>query len=501
MPVRHLLLTNAAMREADRRTIAGGTPGYVLMRRAGQAVADAAQRLMAAPGPVLVACGPGNNGGDGFVAARVLAAAGRAVTVALLGRRDRLGGDAARAAADWTGPVLPIETADPDGADLVIDALFGSGLARDLDGVARSVVERINTCAQPVLAVDIPSGIDGDTGEVRGAAVMATGTVTFACRKPGHVLFPGRAHCGPVEVADIGIAEVTVETLAVDTFANHPDLWRRTLPEPGVAAHKYQRGHAVVLTGEATRTGAGRLAARGALRIGAGLVTVASPADALAVNAAHLTAIMLRRCDGPADLAALLEDRRYNAVALGPGLGVGEGTREVVGAALRAGCAAVLDADALTSFAGDARRLGEAIAAGDGPVVLTPHEGEFARLFAAEMAGASKLVRARRAAALCGAVLVLKGADTVIAEPDGRAAINENATPYLATAGSGDVLAGMIAGLMAQGMPPFEAACAGVWFHAEAGRRSGPGLIAEDLPELLPPVLRQLLSGEEARRG
>ncbi|HVL70880.1 MAG TPA: NAD(P)H-hydrate dehydratase [Beijerinckiaceae bacterium] len=486
------------MREADARTIAAGTPGYELMRRAGAAVARAAHRLLP-QGRVLVLCGPGNNGGDGFVAARLLAEGGCAVTVALLGSRERLTGDAALAAADWTGPVLDAEQAEPEAADLVVDALFGAGLARDLDGAARRVVERANAAGRPVLAVDVPSGIDGDTGAVRGAAIRATETVTFGRRKPGHLLFPGRAHCGAVEVSEIGI-EAAVADLGVRTFANGPALWGAAFPRPSEEGHKYGRGHALVLSGGPTRTGAARLAARAALRAGAGLVTLASPSDALAVNAAHLTAVMLRPCDGPEDLEALLGDARFNALALGPALGVGAATRALVAVALRAGRAVVLDADALTSFEG--RRDELAALSAEDPPVLTPHEGEFSRLLRDQEAleAPSKLARARAAAAALRAVVVLKGPDTVIAAPDGRAAINENGTPYLATAGTGDVLTGLVAGLRAQGMPAFEAACAAVWLHAETGARLGPGLIAEDLPEALPRVLRDV-SAAAGRRN
>jgi ADP-dependent NAD(P)H-hydrate dehydratase / NAD(P)H-hydrate epimerase len=414
--------------------------------------------------------------------------------VALLGTPARIRGDAAQAFADWTGPVVAADEITPSRAGLLVDALFGSGLDRDLEDEARGVVERLNAARRPILSVDIPSGIDGDTGQVRGAAVKATRTVTFARRKPGHLLYPGRAHCGPVQVVDIGIADKTIAATAGHTFANHPGLWQDRFPRPELDAHKYRRGHTLVLSGDATHTGAARLAAKGALRVGSGLVTLASPTEALAVNATHLTAIMLRRCDWPSDLQGILADARFSAVALGPALGVGPGTQELVRVALRSGRAGVLDADALTSFSGEATLLLEEIAGQDRPVVLTPHDGEFARLFDghALLEAPSKLERARLAAALGRAVIVLKGSDTVIAAADGCAAINENGTPYLATAGSGDVLSGIIAGLLAQGMPGFEAACAGVWLHAEAGRRFGPGLIAEDLPDMLPEVLRDL---------
>lgn len=488
------LLSARAMREADARTIAAGTPGLVLMERAGEAVARAAAGISGVPGPVLVLCGPGNNGGDGFVAARLLVERGYAVTVALLGRREDLRGDAAAMAGRWAGEIIPATQTRIEGAGLVVDALFGSGLARDLGGEASDLVEKVNASARPVLAVDLPSGIDGDTGEVRGAAVRAMRTVTFATRKPGHLLFPGRLHCGPVDVADIGISPETVAAVSDRTFANGPDLWHEALPRLAAAAHKYDRGHTLVASGGATRTGAARLAARAALRIGSGLVTVASPPEALGVNAAQLTAIMIRGCDGADGLAAILDDPRFNAVVLGPALGVHAMTRTMVVVAIEARRSLVLDADALTSFAGLAGELKGAFA--DSPTVMTPHGGEFRRLFSGlpEIAEArSKLERGRRAAAHMGAVMVLKGPDTVIAAPDGRAAINENGTAYLATAGSGDVLSGLIAGLMAQGLPAFEAACAGVWIHGAAGQSFGPGLIAEDLPELVPGVLRTIL--------
>ncbi|AWN35239.1 NAD(P)H-hydrate dehydratase [Methylobacterium radiodurans] len=495
------LLTVEAMRTVDAAAIAGGTPGARLMERAGAAVAERARALAPADGRVLVLCGPGNNGGDGFVAARLLAEAGYAVEVVLLGDRAALKGDAAGAAAAWTGAVtegVP-DTLGP--CDLVIDALFGAGLARDLDGAARTLAERVNEAGLPVLAVDVPSGLDGDTGAVRGVAIRARATVTFVALKPGHLLQPGRALCGELHLADIGAGEAALQAgwaaCAPPLYRNGPALWGAAFPHLTGESHKYTRGHAVVLSGPAHRTGAARMAARGALRVGAGLVTVASPRDALAENAAHLTAIMLHPCDSADDLDDLLTDERLNAVLLGPGLGTGEPTRERVMVAASAGRALVLDADALTSFKGQPQVLAGHIRDGEARAVLTPHAGEFARLFggtAAAEEGLSKVEQARRAAAQMGAVVVLKGADTVIADADGRAAINDHATPYLGTAGAGDVLAGLTAGLLAQGMAPFEAAAAAVWLHGDAGLRHGPGLIAEDIPELMPQVLSGLLS-------
>ena len=490
----HLLLSTEEMREADRQTIAAGTTGFQLMTRAGAAIADAVQGVIEPGGRILVVCGPGNNGGDGFLAASVLRERGYQVRLALLGTMERLVGDAKLAAEQWRGTVLPLEQIEPADSDLVIDALFGAGLKRELEGAARYAVNAMNASGRPVLAVDIPSGVDGNTGRVRGAAVHAARTVTFAARKPGHLLLPGRAYAGEVRVADIGISQGTLRDVGTArTFANGPSVWLAKFPRPGIDAHKYQRGHTLVVSGGATRTGAARLAARGALRAGAGLVTVAAPPEALGVLAAQLTAIMIRGCDGADGLKAVLGDPRFNALLLGPALGIHAVTRAMVSVAVEAGRALVLDADALTSFEGMAGDLHHAFSSV--PAVLTPHDGEFHRLFKGQaeiLECSSKLDRARSAAVFTRAVMVLKGPDTVIAAPDGRAAINENGTPYLATAGSGDVLAGIVAGLIAQGMPAFEAACAGVWLHAEAGACIGPGLIAEDIPELLPRVLKRL---------
>ncbi len=482
------VLTPAEMGEADRLAIAGGTPGYSLMLKAGGAVADAAQD-MAEEGRILVVVGPGNNGGDGFVAAEILRRAGRNVRVALLGSRDALKGDAARAATDYGGPFETIGAATDLTADLVIDALFGAGLAQPLEGEAARVVEVLNAGTAPVLAVDLPSGIDGRTGGAQGVAVRAARTVTFFRLKPGHLLLPGRINCGRTELAQIGIPDAVLDTIKPATFQNLPELWKVRLRPPQPDDHKYSRGHAFVVSGPMSATGAARLSAMAALRAGAGAVTVVSPPDALLVNAAHLTAIMVRPFDGADGLTALLADPRPKSAAVGPANGVGERTRQNVAAALASDAAVVLDADALTSFSGSANELFSLIKSKSQPVVMTPHEGEFARLFTA---AGSRLDRARSAAAESGAVVVLKGYDTVIAAPDGRAVINANAPADLATAGSGDVLTGIVAGLLAQGLTGFEAACAGVWMHGGAGAAVGRGLIAEDLPAAIPAVLQRL---------
>jgi NAD(P)H-hydrate epimerase len=487
------VLTVEEMSRADAAAVAAGVPGVELMENAGRAVAEAA-RAHRQPAPVLVLCGPGNNGGDGFVAARHLAAAGWPLRLALLGSRDGLKGDAAHHAGLWEGPVEALEAGNAaalvDGQGLVIDALFGAGLSRPLEGAARAAAEAVKLAGLPVVAVDVPSGLSGDSGAVQGEAVMeAALTVTFFRKKPGHLLLPGRMICGEVVVADIGIPAAALVEIAPMTAENGPPLWIERLPRRRLDSHKYHFGHALIVGG-AVVTGAGRLAARAALRSGAGLVTVACTRESLPIYALSAPSVITAPVEVEADFLQLLADPRKNAVLIGPGNGVSAQTRERALAVLKAGRAAVLDADALTSFEDRPRRLFQAIGS---RCVLTPHEGEFTRLFP-ELVG-DKLARARAAAKVSGAVVLLKGADTVIADPDGRAAINANAPPALATAGTGDVLAGLVVGLLAQGMNAFEAACAAVWLHGEAGNSLGPGLIAEDLPEALPSVLKSLNSG------
>jgi hydroxyethylthiazole kinase-like uncharacterized protein yjeF len=481
------IFTIAQMAAADAAGIAAGIPGRELMENAGAAVADALTARFGRA-PTVVLCGPGNNGGDGFVVARRLAAAGWPIRVALLGQQAQLRGDAAGAAAAWSGSTVSLEPSVLDGSGLVVDALFGAGLARPLEGVARTTVEAVASAGRPVVAVDIPSGIDGDTGEVRGAAPRGQLTVTFHRPKPGHLLLPGRAHTGELVVADIGIPDTVTGTLGIRTWANDRRIWRHLLPRRTAASHKYSHGHALVLGGGIATSGAGRMAARAALRAGAGLVTVLCPEAALAVHAAQLTAVMVRPLADQAGFAQQLEDPRRTAILLGPGAGVGAALRRQVLAALASGKACVLDADALTSFAGRRRELCAAI---HGPCLLTPHEGEFARLFEHD---GDKLTRARAAAAESGAVVLLKGADTVVAAPDGRAIIQRDAPATLATAGSGDVLGGIAIGLLAEGMPAFEGAAAATWLHAQAARALGAGMIAEDLIEALPVALANLMA-------
>jgi len=486
------ILTVAEMYAADRFAADSGVPSRTLMEYAGRAVADEILHFHAKPCPTVVLCGPGNNGGDGFVVARLLKARGWPVQLALLGERGALKGDAAFMSVQWDSEVLPLSPSVLQGAGLVVDALYGAGLSRPLEGIARETVEALNNSPVEVVAVDVPSGLHGDLGRAYdGLCVCADTTITFFRKKPAHVLMPGRIACGRVLVADIGIPEDAIGTIQPNLFINGTALWGSIYPTPDPVAHKYARGHGVVVSGPAHATGAARLAARGALRIGAGLVSVASPLDAVDVNAKHLTAIMVKPFDGRLGLSKLLEDKRFNAVAIGPGVGAGEATKDLAEAVLSSEAAAVLDADALTAFKENPQALFHQLRSDRH--VLTPHEGEFERLYPGLLEKAENRIEAARSAARQAfAVVLLKGPDTVVAAPDGRVSVNVNAPPWLATAGSGDVLAGFILGLLAQRMEPFMAASAAVWLHGLAATEFGPGLIAEDLPEQLPAILRRL---------
>jgi hydroxyethylthiazole kinase-like uncharacterized protein yjeF len=477
------LLNVAQMANADRLTGDAGLSGEQLMERAGVAVAREI-RLRWTPRPVTVLCGPGNNGGDGFVAANFLVQHGWPVRIALLGTIEGLQGDALTHARRWPGAVQPLSAEAVAGSELIVDAIFGAGLNRPLSSAVSDTLKSAARARIPIVAVDVPSGVMGDSGESSGA-IAATCTVTFARKKPGHLLLPGRDLCGEVIVADIGISDATIDSLKISTWENSPPLWSERMPLPGAAGNKYTRGHAL-LYGGYPMTGAARMAARAAARIGCGLTTLAVPEAGFPVYAAALTSIMVQPLRREDELPPLLSDRRYSAFSIGPGAGVNAATRRHALSMLGTAKPVVLDADAISVFSERPQELFDAIAA---PVVMTPHEGEFKRIFHID---GDKLQRARGAARLSGAVIVLKGADTIIAAPDGRAAVNGNAPPTLATAGSGDVLGGLILGLLAQGMDAFHAAAAAVWIHGACAAAFGPGLLAEDLPDLVPGVLRML---------
>ncbi len=483
MSTQHALLTPDAMGRADRFAISNGVSGAVLMEAAGRAIANA---IMArwAPRPAAVLCGPGHNGGDGWVAARHLAGAGWPVRVFSAVLVSELKGDAAGAARGWTGPVEALERCDPAQFGLVIDALFGAGLTRALDGEAARLA---GACGQGpvVVSADLPSGLDGLSARAGGAAFRADLTVTFHRLKPAHVLQPGRALCGEIVCADIGIPDGWEGEAQPCAQLNHPDLW----PVPGLAlepdAHKHTRGRLLVLSGPSGASGAARLSARAGLLGGAGFVTLACPADAVA-EAAGDPALVIRAL-GPGDLEAVMAASRPAAAVLGPGAGLDDVLKARVALALERRIPLVLDADALSVFA-DAP---EALFARLHPrCVLTPHAGEFERLFPGLTAGAlNKIEAAREAARLAHAVIVFKGPDTVIAAPGGAVRVNVHASARLATAGTGDVLAGLIGAFLAQGAAPFDAASAAVWLHGDAGRQLGPGASAGDVLARLPGVL------------
>ena len=482
------ILTVAEIEACDAAAIAGGLPGIDLMERAGGVVADAIVRRYTAR-PTAIYCGPGNNGGDGYVVARLLKAQGWDVWVEA--QADPKSADAMAAAERWDGVTKPLGFSGRE-PGLIVDALFGAGLRRPMAGEAARLARITQTGNVPIVAVDVPSGVCGDSGAAMGDAFHADLTITFHRRKPAHVLQPGRRFCGETVIGDIGLVSGRAAL-----FENTPPLWAGRFAWPDQTAHKVTRGRLFVVSGESWNTGAARLSARGALRIGAGLVTMLSPPEALRSNASHLEAIMLAPFDSDQDLEQIAEDA--DAVIIGPAAGVGDGTQSNVLALARTGAALVLDADALTSFRDDPEELFDVLDRDD---VLTPHPGEFERLFPGLLArSAERITAAREAARLAGAVVVLKGPDTVIAAPDGRAAVNMNGVPWLATAGSGDVLAGFVGGLIAQGMESFDAACAAVWIHAEAGGGFGPGLIAEDLPGLAPAILRQLFDARLSPAG
>lgn len=496
------LLTPQQMGEADRRTIEGGIPGLELMHKAGQRVYEVARRYLHPGSRLVVMCGPGNNGGDGFVVARLAASDEFDVAVGLLGDAARLKGDARQAFDELPVALTPLTEvvaglAELRGQDVIVDALFGAGLSRGLEGEAADIVQAMNASEAECVAVDLPSGVNGASGEALGAAVEADVSVSFFRGKPGHYLMPGRSYAGDVVIGQIGIEADVLEHTGIAAYLNGPTLWGGLAETPPIDGHKYSRGHTVVVSGSEFATGASRLAALAAQRAGSGLVSVAAEEAAARVHAAHLTSVMIKPCDQASDLERLLADARLNSVVIGPAAGVGERTCEKTKVCLAGERAVVLDADALTSFEEAADVLFDLIGVSGhaGQVVLTPHEGEFSRLFpdlhAAE--GLSKVERTVGAARRSGAVVVLKGPDTVIAAPDGRTAINASGTPWLATAGSGDVLAGMIAGYLAQGLDGFEAAAKGVWVHGRAGELAGPGLIAEDLIACLPGVVEELV--------
>lgn len=472
------------MYKADKLAIEGGITGIALMENAGRAVFDVVTANYT-PRKTVVLCGPGNNGGDGFVVARLLSAVGWSVSVALSGDFKSLKGDAAHMASLWQGDVEPVVTDCLVGAELVVDGLFGAGLDRPIDGDVSTVIKAIGDI--PVIAIDMPSGVNGDTGQVMGIATKASHTVTFFRPKPAHYICPGRQLCGQLTIADIGIVDAVLDDMSLSIYNNSPDLWQDLIPTPKMADHKYNRGYALI-TGGKEMIGAAKLATRAAQRIGAGMVTVASPEKVAPLYRMAMESVVVKAFRDTAYYNEILSDKRIDACLIGPGLGRDFTAQEKVLATLRTGNKCVLDADALSMFDGHADLLLDSISAGS---VLTPHDGEFARIFP-DLCQLDKIEKVRLAAKRCNAVVLLKGSDTVIGNPSGQIVINHNAPPYLATAGAGDVLAGLIVGLIAQGCDSFVACAIASWIHGDAANRFGPGLIAEDLITKIPEILSSL---------
>jgi NAD(P)H-hydrate epimerase len=487
------VLTADEMRRVEAAAFARGLPSFEAMRRAGQAVAELIARrwLLDAVDRVIVLCGPGNNGGDGFIAATALRAAGYAVQVQSVALKAARSADATKAAAGWGDAVTPLNAkglADLGPRTIVVDALFGIGLTRPLDGDALDTVEAINRSGARVVAADVPSGVDADNGAILGAAIRADVTVTFGWVKRGHLLLPGAAQCGELVVADAGFTAGDLAAIDMACWRNAPAVWRDAYPLPRPDDHKYRRGHALI-AGGAVMTGAARLAAQAARRVGLGMLTLAAPAPVWPIYAQDLVGAIVRPVADNAATLALAGDARVSALLVGSGLEPDRATADLVRGAMALGRPMTVDGGGLTALAQHG-----GLAGGRPDIVLTPHEGEFARLFPDLVEGVSKVERARAAAARSGCTVVLKGADTVIAVPDGRAILSELGPATLATAGSGDVLAGAVTGLLGLGLAPLQAAAMAVWLHAEAARGFGLGLIAEDLPERLPRALAAGLS-------
>ncbi len=477
------VLTPLQMTEADRMTIASGVAGSRLMENAGYAILDVVLLHYSSLSRAVVLCGPGNNGGDGYVVARLLAE--RGVPIALYRTHPpKPDTDAASACSLWRGPILELDTLKIEAGDVVVDALYGAGFRGALQGADARAAEVVRAAGVPVVAVDLPSGVDGLTGRHSGPAFSANHTVTFFCKKPGHLLYPGRALCGQLHVCDIGISSRVLNDIKPTLFENGTALFEKQVPKPDLQTHKYARGAVGVFSGDAGATGAARLSALAAAKSGAGAVIALAPQSAVAELAVHLTSAMIRTIDNPNALQHIISDRKYAAFVIGPGFGNLPRLRETVITLLSTPrpFGLVLDADVFTAFADDPDGLFAALAKSKANTVMTPHDGEFHRLFSAIAdSDLAKHEKARAASKLADCTVVYKGPDTVIAAPDGRAAINTNGGPMLATAGSGDALSGIVAGLLAQGMPAFEAACAAVFVHADAGHRLGTGLIAEEL--------------------
>ncbi len=512
-----IIVSAAEMRALDRWTIAHHTPGADLMERAG---AGAAGVLRAhwpqLRGPVVVCCGTGNNGGDGFVLARHLRRARVGAEVWLVGRRERVGGDAAAMLERWEGAVTTVETPEQLGpleerfrhAGVIVDALLGTGLNAPVEGTFAAVIEAINQAGRPVLAIDVPSGLSSDTGRPLGATVRATVTATFAFPKVGQVLQPGAELCGALEVVDIGIPTDALNAVPPTMRLLEAASVGRLLPRRAREAHKGTCGHVLVVAGSRGKLGAALLASQAAARAGAGLTTLATGGALLPTLEGRVPEIMSEPLpDGPDGTAGpgdgsgveqLLAGK--TAVVCGPGLGTSESARALVARLVRSvPVPLVLDADGLNAVAGT-----DLLHARGDPTIVTPHPGEMARLLGLTTAAvqADRIAVARRCAAEHRVVAVLKGARTVVATPDGTVAVSPTGNPGMGSGGMGDVLSGVLGALLAQGLTPFEAASFGVFVHGAAAdsvaaRRGEVGLLAGDVIAELPPAIAAVQGAAE----
>ncbi|MEP3419814.1 MAG: NAD(P)H-hydrate dehydratase [Lentilitoribacter sp.] len=488
----HELLTPEQMSTADALMIKSGIVGIELMKCAGAFVFDVLRQHFPNAKTVLVVAGVGNNGGDGFILAELLKKNGYDVAVTIIGDDTKIAGDARLAFDTISQGIQLIKNPDLEVYDLIVDGIFGAGLKREVKGDFADIIHAINASATDVLAIDLPSGINGQTGQVSGCAIKAQATATFFRYKPGHVLFPGRELSGKVYLGQFGITQKVLGQISPRLNLNTPALWQDHYPILKATGHKYSRGHALSVSGGLDKSGAARLMAKAALRMGAGLVTIACPSETMSAHAARTDAIMLTKMDNEDELSNILDDKRINAVCVGPGLDPNEQTRSFVKIILNTDKSVVLDAGALSAFSDKPSTLCGLIRTRSSPTILTPHDGEFERLFPELISTQDKVKRTKVASETSSATVVLKGPDTVIAKSSDNAAITNNAPPWLATAGSGDVLCGLIAALLAQGMPEFEAACTGVWFHGEAGTQAGPGIISSELEKALKTVIENV---------
>lgn len=483
---REALISPTQMYQADKLAIESGIPGTQLMANAGAVVAKSIMQKWPRQN-VLVVCGIGNNGGDGFVVATLLKQAGWPVQLAVFGDFANIRGDAAAAANGWLSEILSTENLVIPDQGIIVDAILGAGFNRPITTDLANLIDQINQSNANVCAIDVPTGLNGANGQCSPSTIQADLTVSFFRAKPGHYLMPGRSYCGELICENIGIEANVLNVIKPQVFKNHPVLWQDGIHWPQLDDHKYRRGHVLTISG-AKLLGAARLSSMAAARIGAGLVTMAVPESVWSIQAASMTSIMVESFTTGLD--DILSDSRRNAIVIGPGLGLAEHHKDMVLQVLQTNRPCVLDADALSIFADQPEVLFNALHEN---CVLTPHAGEFLRLF--KQSG-DRLSQLSQAIAQTGAVILLKGADTVIGSTSGEFVINYNAPAYLATAGSGDVLSGAIAGLMATGMKPFMAACAGVWLHGQAANQLGFGLLAEDLPHVLPKVLFELKNNQ-----